>query len=118
MLCKACKALDGTSVNNYHTISAVKEQIARLNPEISVADQELLELAETEGNSINGGGQFDLKMRPDEEACIRYDLNLGGNQRAVGVPGDIGSPVVGSASVISPLSRFPPGIPAAPGGGF
>jgi len=116
MLCRACKILEGSSPDNFHAITAVREQIDRLNSrDEPVSEKELLDLCETEGNPTNGGGFFDVRNE-DGRVLIRYEADTGPSHRPVGAPGDIGSPIVGSASMM-PMNRFPPGI-SAPGGGF
>jgi hypothetical protein len=118
MLCRACKILEGSSPDNFHAITAVREQIDRLNSprDEPVSDKELLDLCETEGNPNNGGGFFDVRNEPDGRVLIRYEPDTGPSQRPVGAPGDIGSPIVGSASMM-PMNRFSLGI-SAPGGGL
>jgi len=71
----------------------------------SIMEQELLNLCDTEGNSSNGGGTFDTRRDAGGHGkhAIRWvpDLNDGLNapHRAVGAPGEIGSPLVGQASL-------------------
>lgn len=116
MLCRACKNLTATSGHDFHPLSAIKQQIDRLNPphDDPVSDQEILNLCETEGNPNNGGGFFDLKT-VEGEMVIRFDADDG---RSLPVPGDIGSPVVGSAGIVGLSSRFPPPGISAPMGGL
>lgn len=69
----------------------------------AVTVQELLDLCETEGNDTNGGGSFDVRGDTPETRSIRYVSGSGRNNsqplyRAVGAPGEIGSPVVGAGS--------------------
>jgi len=111
MLCRACKNLEGSSPDGFHSINSVREQLELLNPlrEEPLVEKEILDLCETEGNSNNGGGYFDIRLENDGRYFIRFEPDA--PIRSVGAPGDIGSPVVGSSG----LSRFPPGIPA-PGG--
>jgi hypothetical protein len=93
-------------------MSSVREQLEHLYPlrEEPLAEKEILDLCETEGNSNNGGGYFDIRLESDDRYFIRFEPDVP-NVRPIGAPGDIGSPVVGSSNI----SRFPPGIPA-PGG--
>lgn len=68
-----------------------------------VTVQELLDLCETEGNEVNGGGSFDVRGDTPETRSIRFVSSSGRNNsqplyRAVGAPGEIGSPVVGAGS--------------------
>lgn len=112
MLCRACKNLEGSSPDGFHSINSIREQIEHLNPprEEPVTDTEILDLCETEGNPNNGGGYFDVRLESDGRKFIRFEPDVP-THRSVGAPGDIGSPVVGSSG----MSRFPPGIPT-PGG--
>lgn len=69
-----------------------------------VLEKEVLDICETEGNETNGGGSFDL--RHDQTAgqtSIRWVMGNHGSRtlslpvnRAVGAPGEISSPIVGS----------------------
>jgi hypothetical protein len=118
MLCRACKTLDGSNPDNYHKIHSVREQLERLGAgrDEPLSDQQILDLCETEGNPNNGGGYFEVRYDNEGRPSIHYDSDLPSppaNHRPVGVPGEIGSPVVGGSGI----SRFsgPPGIPA-PGG--
>lgn len=118
MLCRACKSLDGSTPDNYHKIHSVREQLERLGAgrDEPLSDQQILDLCETEGNPNNGGGYFEVRYDNEGRPSIHYDSDLPSppaNHRPVGVPGEIGSPVVGGSGI----SRFsgPPGIPA-PGG--
>jgi len=112
MLCQACRNLAGSTRDGFYDIDAIRGQIERINPlrEEPVFEKELLEICETEGNSHNGGGVFDVQ-KINDRTMIRYESDLPPNSRPAGAPGDIGSPVVGGGG----LSRFLPGI-SAPGG--
>lgn len=116
MLCRACKNLTATSGDDFHPLSAIKQQIDRLNPphDDPVSDKEILDLCETEGNPNNGGGFFDLKT-VDGETVIKFDAD---DEGSFAVPGDIGSPAVGSAGIMGLSSRFPPPGISAPMGGL
>ena len=60
--------------------------------------RELLEICETEGNSQNGGGAFTIQDEPQRGIFVKYTPDGGpGNVRNTGGPGEIGSPIVGSA---------------------
>jgi hypothetical protein len=112
MLCRACRNLEGSSPDGFHSINSIREQIEHLNPprEEPVLEKEILDLCETEGNPNNGGGYFDVRLESDGRKFIRFEPDVP-THRSVGAPGDIGSPIVGSSG----MSRFPPGIPT-PGG--
>ncbi|KAI0125462.1 hypothetical protein BJ170DRAFT_596718 [Xylariales sp. AK1849] len=102
MLCRACKDLENNAAdaNGYIDISAVKGHVDSINITDPVSEAELLDMCETEGNPVNGGGSFDI--RHDEalnKTSIRYDATSGTPSfvaRNVGAPGEIGSPIVGS----------------------
>lgn len=120
LLCKACRNISASTGEEYHPLSAIKQAIEasqRLHAPYDdpVSDKELLDLCETEGNPNNGGGFFDIKER-DGETAIKFDADDG--MRA-NVPGDIGSPIVGSAGAMNiggeRKGRYsgapPPGLP-------
>ena len=124
MLCRVCRELSEKSkpsssvtstpdsskksepVNEFISLDAIKAQVDILNPsnERPVSEDDLLALCETEGNMQNGGGSFDVR----EDGPRRYirwvpSMNNGIGpdglphlQRAVGAPGEIGSPIIGS----------------------
>lgn len=103
MICRACKNLEGSTPDGYYDIKFIKDQIDHLNPpsEPTVSEKELLEICDTEGNTVNGGGSFDVRNNGEGHISIRHDDDLPSSQRPVGAPGEIGSPVVGGAT------RFP-----------
>lgn len=110
MICRACKNLEGNAPDGYVDINAIKEQVDQFNPpnEQPVSEKELLDICETEGNPINGGGSFDIRKDANDHASIRYE-NDTSSTRPIGAPGEIGSPIVGSGGI----SRFtgpPPGF--------
>jgi hypothetical protein len=115
MICRACKNLEGSTPDGFHDINAVRDQVGHLNPprEEPVSEKELLDICETEGNSANGGGSFEVRNDSNGRCMIRYEADLPSNHRLVCASGDIGSPIVGGSG----MSRFPgpPGI-SAPGG--
>lgn len=116
MLCRACKNLSASGLGgsgNFHPITDVRSQIG----EEVVSEKELLDLCETEGNGNNGGGFFDVRKDSNGTLCIRYEADDGAPQTQRSVPGDIGSPIVGSAGLMSFGGRgrvaSPPGLGAA-----
>ncbi|CZR61835.1 related to Stress response protein nst1 [Phialocephala subalpina] len=109
MLCRACKNLDGSTPDGFYDVKIVKDGVDHLSPpgEPPVTEQELLEICETEGNAMNGGGSFDVRDNGDGHVFIRHEDDLPTSHRTVGAPGEIGSPIVGG------VSRFtgpPPGF--------
>lgn len=109
MISQACHNLEGITPDGFYDINLVKEQIERLNPanEQPVSDKELLELCETEGNLMNGGGSFEVRSQGNGQYSIRYENDTPSAHRPIGAPGEIGSPIVGGGS----MARFPPGPP-------
>ncbi|KAG5964206.1 hypothetical protein E4U58_003238 [Claviceps cyperi] len=119
MLCQACKdlAASGNSdANGYIDLSVVKSQIENQSGDMSITEQDLLNLCDTEGSSSNGGGTFDIKSSSNpgsasgpgsrsSKAFIRWapdpssDGSGGQGYRPVGAPGEIGSPLSGHASL-------------------
>ncbi|KAF6828279.1 stress response protein NST1 [Colletotrichum musicola] len=109
MLCRACKELQARnteSPDSFIDLSAIKAEVDQFNQPVS--EEDLLDLAETEGNALNGGGTFDIcrdANGPGKHA-VRWvpefnDLSQP-HHRAVGAPGEIGSPIIGSGSVAFP----------------
>ncbi|UNI19279.1 Stress response protein nst1 [Purpureocillium takamizusanense] len=110
LLCQACQALGSTSSadgDGFIDVGTIKSQIESQSGDASIMEQELLNLCDTEGNSSNGGGTFETRRDTGSQGKhgIRWvpDLNNGLNapHRAVGAPGEIGSPLVGQASLWS-----------------
>ncbi|KAK3353215.1 salt tolerance down-regulator-domain-containing protein [Lasiosphaeria hispida] len=111
MLRRACEELagpsrrssdSGTESNDgFISLDDIKAQVELFNQGNPVEERELLDICETEGNDINGGGAFDLREDDLGRKSIRWDASNGRAamrppiQRAVGAPGDIGSPIVG-----------------------
>ena len=125
MLCRVCRDLSDKSkqtgsVNStpdgskktestsdgFISLDAIKAQVDLLNPtnERPVSEDDLLALCETEGNMQNGGGSFDVR-EDGPHRFIRWVPSMHNGigpdglphlQRAVGAPGEIGSPVIGS----------------------
>ena len=109
-ICRACKNLEGSTSDGFYDVNVIKDQVAHLtiSGDAPVSTQEILDICETEGNAMNGGGSFDI--RNDGGQCsIRYEADLPNSQRPVGAPGEIGSPIVGGGM----MARFggpPPGF--------
>jgi hypothetical protein len=111
MLCRACKELadgeankgdiSGTDKDDFIPLESIKGQVDLLNQGEPVTEPELLDICDTEGNHLNGGGSFDVRRDDSGKVAIRWvSGNSAGDQpllqRAVGAPGEIGSPIVGS----------------------
>lgn len=106
MLCRACKNLEGSSPDGYTDVNSVIDFLGS-SGEGPVSEKEILDICETEGNPLNGGGSFDIRKDSNNRYSIRHENDLP-PPRPIGAPGDIGSPIVGSGG----LSRFagPPGF--------
>jgi len=108
MVCRACKNLEGSTPDGYIDVKFIKDQVDHLNPpgEPPISEKELFEICDTEGNTINGGGTFEIRDDGEGHRSICH-VNDSPSQRPVGAPGEIGSPIVGG------VSRFtgpPPGF--------
>jgi hypothetical protein len=102
MLCRACKKLEGSSPDGYADINAIIDYL-NSSGEGHVSEREILDICETEGNSQNGGGSFDVRKDSNNRYSIRHEIDLPSSHRPVGAPGEIGSPIVGAGGI----SRFP-----------
>jgi hypothetical protein len=107
MLCQACKVLAASpnaGSDGFVPLDAIKLRMEALGADSSISENALLDLCETEGSSLNGGGTFDVKhdTTGSGQHWIRWvaDPNSGSSPqyRAVGAPGEIGSPLIGHAS--------------------
>jgi hypothetical protein len=115
MLCRACEELandvaaapkDGAKLfpDGFVHIHAIKAKVDSMQAAMGnpVPEEELLDMCETEGNDVNGGGSFDVRVdRGTGTIGIRFvpGHSMGSlAQRAVGPPGEIGSPIVGSGA--------------------
>ena len=113
MLCRACEELAASAAakpdastdasDRFVPLDNIKAQIELYSHGDPVEEKELLEICETEGNHQNGGGSFDLREDQSGKKSIRWDStsgrsNSGPIQRAVGAPGEIGSPIVGGGA--------------------
>lgn len=118
MLCQACRDLGNSQSSDkdgFVDISAVKSHVDSLSGgDTSISEQDLLDLCDTEGSHSNGGGTFDVrrdeaaskdKIRfvPDQHPALAgLNGSMGGGPqqfRAVGAPGEIGSPLMSQASI-------------------
>ncbi|KAH8889624.1 hypothetical protein GQ53DRAFT_187051 [Thozetella sp. PMI_491] len=99
MLCRACEeaAAEGAAADDgFIPLEVIKSKVDMfLKGE--VPEQEMLILCDTEGNDNNGGGSFDTRSDSSNKTYVRWVPSSGpGGQpflhRAVGAPGEIGSP--------------------------
>ncbi|KAK3390591.1 salt tolerance down-regulator-domain-containing protein [Podospora didyma] len=109
MLSRACRELadseskkvDG-SEDGFISLDNIRAQVQLINSGQPVDEAELLDMCETEGNEVNGGGSFDVREDRSGKMSIRYvddgRSNPRPHRRAVGAPGEIGSPIVGGGS--------------------
>jgi hypothetical protein len=94
-LCRACKHFDGSTPDGWIELELIKDQVNYMAFEEGlVSEKELLDICETEGNAVNGGGSFEVRKDENDHFSIRYENDLA-HHRPLGAPGQIGSPVVG-----------------------
>jgi hypothetical protein len=112
MLCRAWKdlfELDKAGItpakDSFFPLASIKMRVDQMNTGEPVTDSELLDMCDTEGNASNGGGSFDVKRDGiSNQAFVRWNADSGGSdgtQRAVGAPGEIGSPSLAQGSFSS-----------------
>ena len=110
MLCQACRALASTrsaSANGFVDIHSIKSQVDTLSGgDPAIMEEDLLNLCDTEGSPSNGGGTFEvhrdaggsgnhwIKWLPEQHDGMYHSA-----QKAVGAPGEIGSPLARAASL-------------------
>lgn len=103
MLVQACKDLENhaTDANGFIDILVVKGHVDSINTSDPVSETEILSMCETEGNSQNGDGSFDIRQeKKSGKTFIRYDRSGGTPSMAirnVGAPGQVSSPTIGSS---------------------
>jgi hypothetical protein len=87
----------------YVDLVNIKSHVEMMSGDASISEQDLLNLCDTMGSSSNGGGSFDVKQDMLGQRRVRWvpdtDEGLNPHFRAVGAPGEIGSPLVGHASL-------------------
>ncbi|KAI0165983.1 salt tolerance down-regulator-domain-containing protein [Xylariaceae sp. FL1272] len=106
LLVTACKDLDDYAADDsgYIELSSIQGHVDTIKPLPldPILEEEILEICETEGNSQNGGGSFDVRRTSNGKVAIRFDLSgdsvSGPFSRNVGAPGEIGSPIVGAGA--------------------
>lgn len=105
LMCQATKDLAAMgNGEGFIELSALKAHMEALG-DLQSTEQDILALCDTEGNYGNGGGTFDV--RRDGAAFGKYSVRWLPDMedaymphlRSVGAPGEIGSPLVGSASL-------------------
>lgn len=101
MLCQACQELAGSGdQEGYIDLSTLKSRIEALSGD-SISEAILINLCDTEGNPNNGGGTLVIRQNSGGFShAVRWEPDLNdGFYRAVGAPGEIGSPVAGQATL-------------------
>ncbi|KPM34509.1 Stress response protein NST1 [Neonectria ditissima] len=106
MLCQACKELVNMGdPEGYISLATIRSQILAQLGEQGIAEQDLLDLCDTEGSLSNGGGSFDVKRDAGGPGkhTVRWVSDpadgFGSQYRGVGAPGEIGSPLTRHASL-------------------
>ncbi|KAL7944230.1 hypothetical protein V8C42DRAFT_326208 [Trichoderma barbatum] len=106
LLSQACKELTNTASadkEGYVDLGSIKAHVDMMSGDPTILEQDLLNLCDTVGSLSNGGGSFDVKQDVVGLKRIRWvpdaDEGLNPHFRAVGAPGEIGSPLVGHASL-------------------
>ncbi|KAK1978853.1 salt tolerance down-regulator-domain-containing protein [Colletotrichum cereale] len=107
MLCRACKELQNRNADasdSFVDLAAIKAEVDQLSRMEVVSEEDLLALAETEGNAQNGGGTFEIRRDANGpgQHSVRWVPEFNDmahpHHRAVGAPGEIGSPIIGSGT--------------------
>ena len=99
MMCRACEEAvsEGAATEDgFITLDTIKGKVDMFFKG-EVSEAELLVLCDTEGNDNNGGGSFDIRQDSSDKSQVRWASSAPfGAQpflhRAVGAPGEIGSP--------------------------
>ncbi|KAH7131484.1 salt tolerance down-regulator-domain-containing protein [Dactylonectria estremocensis] len=105
MLCQACKDLANSGDSEgFVGLAHIKSYIDSHIGDHNITEVDLLNLCDTEGSLTNGGGTFEVQRNVGgpRKHTVRWlpDPNDGFPQyRAVGAPGEIGSPLSGHASL-------------------
>lgn len=102
MLRRACEELanaeGSTERNDFIPLEMIKMRVENLNHGNAVDEKDLLDICETEGNEVNGGGSFDVVHDGQGGGSIRF---VSGNQRTTPQPAQLavgyqpGSPIGG-----------------------
>ena len=108
MLCQACKDISSsgnTDHEGFMDLGAIRSQITSQSGDATISEQDLMDLCDTEGSASNGGGSFDVRHNAagPGKNMIRWvpDVvdSINPQYRAVGAPGEIGSPLTSQASL-------------------
>lgn len=93
---RACKNLESSTSDGYADINMIRDQIDHMFADQPVSEKELLDICDTEGNSVNGGGIFDVRLDEKGQTSIRFMKSTPPPHRPLGAPGEIGSPIGGA----------------------
>jgi hypothetical protein len=123
LVCQACAQLSTVTGEQPHEEQRLLQTVNTLRPthESPVTMSEMQDLLDTEGTPQNGGGYFIVTEDQGKQRFVKHETGGNDGMRGSigrnGVPGDIGSPVPGSAMLTFNGNRFggPPGI-ASPSG--
>lgn len=123
MLVQACRQLSqlpGANTDSYHPVQNVLRQLEALKVpgEPPVSKDEMLGICDTEGNSQNGGGSFEVTLDKARGQVIKFVEDVPSQPR--GSVGEIGSPVLGHSQHIqtSPFGGIGPNSFGPPGRSF
>lgn len=89
MLRRACEDLaevegkKAEASDNFIALERIKTQVEMFNNGYPVDEKELLDICETEGNEVNGGGSFDVRDDNQGSKAIRF---VSGNERPTPQP--------------------------------
>ncbi|MCJ1357946.1 MAG: Stress response protein nst1 [Icmadophila ericetorum] len=101
LVSQACRQLAANNSNangGFNEVNVVLRQVENIKPphEAPIQLTDILDIVDTEGNAQNGGGAFHVHNEGQRGMYIKFEPNEGSSMaRAVGMAGEIGSPVVG-----------------------
>ncbi|KAL8716298.1 MAG: hypothetical protein Q9220_000203 [cf. Caloplaca sp. 1 TL-2023] len=123
LVCQACNKLTASQPsshgNGFHPVESVMRQVDLMKPagQGIVTLPEMLEICDTEGSNQNGGGSFLIESHGEAGTFIKFEPGRNTSMsNARGPPGDIGSPIIGSA--FPGFGGGPRPFPPPPGSGF
>ncbi|KAL8947052.1 MAG: hypothetical protein Q9222_006623 [Ikaeria aurantiellina] len=104
LVCQACNKLSASQPsshgNGFHPVESVMRQVDLMKPagQGIITLPEMLDICDTEGNNQNGGGSFLIESHGEAGTFIKFESGRNTSMsNARGPPGDIGSPIIGSA---------------------
>ncbi|KAL1635289.1 Stress response protein nst1 [Neofusicoccum ribis] len=134
MVCQACKQLaqNDASSDGFYDIPSVIRAIdsgIRIPTDAPVAEHEVVDICETEGDAHNGGGFLRKKDGPDGVVAVKFEPDSANSAGGVRIPGqglhglgEIGSPIPAHSTPFgigtsAPAARASPFPASALGGG-